>query len=43
MGQELFLASQKVKPIRLQEAGFEFQFNKLEDALRDLLITKKDG
>lgn len=43
MGQELFLASQKVKPIRLQEAGFRFQFNKLEDALRDLLITKKDG
>jgi len=43
MGQELFLASQKVKPVRLQEAGFEFQFNKLEDALRDLLITKEDG
>lgn len=43
MGDELFLLSQKVIPVRLLEAGFEFRFKKLEDALRDILIDKKDG
>lgn len=42
MGEELLLASQKVKPARLQAAGFEFQFKKLEDALRDLLRKNSD-
>jgi len=42
MGEELMLSSQKVKPSRLLEAGYEFQFDKLEDALRDILIDKKD-
>ena len=43
MGEELFLSSQKVRPARLLEAGFNFQFDKLGDALRDILIEKKDG
>jgi len=43
MGEELFLSSQKVIPVRLEEAGFEFRFKKLEDALRDLLIEKNNG
>lgn len=43
MGEELLLSSQKVKPSRLQEAGFEFSFEKLEDALREILIPKNNG
>ncbi len=40
MGEELLLSSQKVKPVRLLEAGFDFKFINLEDALRDILIDK---
>lgn len=42
MGKELLLSSQKVKPTRLLEAGFEFNFEKLEDALREILIPKNN-
>jgi NAD dependent epimerase/dehydratase family enzyme len=34
MGEEIFLASQRVQPARLEEAGFRFAFPALEDALR---------
>lgn len=37
MGDELLLSSQKVIPTRLQQAGYEFRYEKLEDALRVLL------
>lgn len=42
MGEELMLSSQKVKPVRLLDAGFNFKFSNLEDALRDILIEQED-
>jgi uncharacterized protein (TIGR01777 family) len=37
MGQELLLASARVRPTRLIESGFDFRYPELEDALRHLL------
>ena len=37
MGQELLLASARVRPMRLIESGFEYSHPDLEDALRHLL------
>ncbi|MEZ5426122.1 MAG: TIGR01777 family oxidoreductase [Pyrinomonadaceae bacterium] len=37
MGQRLLLEGARVLPQKLEEAGFEFQFPKLEDALRQAL------
>lgn len=37
MGQELVLSSARVTPQRLLDAGFQFQFAKLENALRGIL------
>ena len=37
MGETLLLQSQKVLPKRLQEAGFEFKFENLENAMKDVL------
>lgn len=37
MADELLLSGQLVLPTRLQEAGFEFRYPELEDALRDIL------
>lgn len=42
MGEELLLSSQKVIPKRLQDAGFEFRYDKLEDALREILKPEND-
>lgn len=39
MGQELMLSSARVTPERLLSAGFEFQYSKLEDALRDIISS----
>lgn len=33
----LLTEGQRVLPVRIQDAGFEFQFTRLEDALRDVL------
>lgn len=35
---ELFLDGQRVLPLRLQEAGFQFRFPRLQAALRDLIV-----
>ncbi len=35
--EELMLYSQKVAPVRLQEAGFTFEYSELEPALRSVL------
>tara|TARA_R110002095_G_scaffold78106_2_gene67162 strand:- start:123008 stop:123871 length:864 start_codon:yes stop_codon:yes gene_type:complete len=40
MGQELMLSSARVTPERLRSAGFEFQYAKLEDALRSILSNE---
>jgi uncharacterized protein len=37
MADELLLNGQKVLPVRLQQAGFEFAFGELNDALEDIL------
>jgi uncharacterized protein len=37
MADELLLNGQRVVPAALQQAGFEFQFSELDDALRDIL------
>jgi hypothetical protein len=37
MAEPLLLHGQKMIPQKLIDAGFQFQFPKLEDALRDLL------
>ncbi|QDV51070.1 TIGR01777 family oxidoreductase [Gimesia fumaroli] len=39
MGRELMLSSARVTPEKLQSAGFEFQYAKLEDALRAILSS----
>ena len=36
MGRELLLVSQKVLPRRLVEAGFEFEYSDIEEALNDI-------
>ena len=43
MGEDLLLSSQKVKPKRLQDTGFKFNYDKLEHVLRGLLKAKNDG
>jgi uncharacterized protein (TIGR01777 family) len=40
MAEEMLLASQRVLPTRLLEAGFEFEDPELEPALRELLQTR---
>lgn len=37
MGEELLLSSTRVRPDKLQEAGFDFQYPELEGALRHIL------
>lgn len=37
LGREVLLASERVKPQKLEEAGFQFEYPYLEDALRHLL------
>ncbi len=37
LGQEVLLASQRVKPQKLEEAGFQFDYPNLEEALQHLL------
>jgi uncharacterized protein len=41
MAEPLLLHSQKMIPQKLMDAGFKFQFPKLEDALRNLLIQRR--
>lgn len=43
MADALLLASQRAVPKRLLEAGFRFQFNTAEVALKDLITGKRDG
>jgi NAD dependent epimerase/dehydratase family enzyme len=37
MADEMLLASQKVMPKRLSQAGFQFKYPQLEDAIRKYL------
>ena len=37
MAEEMLLASANVKPIKIQESGYQFKFEDLEKSLRDLL------
>ncbi len=41
MGEELLLADNAVAPMRLMEAGMQWEFAEVQDALRDLLETHK--
>jgi len=43
MGREALLASARVKPVRLTQSGFVFQFPELEPALRHLLRSRPPG
>ncbi|HEX3353931.1 MAG: TIGR01777 family oxidoreductase [Terriglobales bacterium] len=40
MGQELFLASQRVEPAKLKATGYKFKHPDLREALKDILIQK---
>jgi NAD dependent epimerase/dehydratase family enzyme len=42
MADELLLASSRVFPKRLQEAGFEYRFGTFEAAMEDLLTDESD-
>jgi NAD dependent epimerase/dehydratase family enzyme len=37
MGEELLLASERVRPAKLADAGFEWEYEKLEPALKHAL------
>jgi NAD dependent epimerase/dehydratase family enzyme len=37
MGETLLLQGARVLPKRLQDAGFDFEFNNLEDAMKSVL------
>jgi NAD dependent epimerase/dehydratase family enzyme len=41
MADALLLASTRVRPARLEEAGFTFQYPELEGALRAVLKERK--
>ncbi len=43
MAKETLLASQTVKPQKLEELGFEWRFTDIEDALGDLLVRTPKG
>jgi NAD dependent epimerase/dehydratase family enzyme len=40
MGEALLLGSQRVKPSRLEQAGYQFKHAQLEAGLRDVLDKK---
>jgi NAD dependent epimerase/dehydratase family enzyme len=43
MADELLLASARVEPMSLQEAGYAFRYANLETALRHMLGKEKEG
>jgi len=43
MGDELLLGSTRVEGLKLREAGYQFQYPKLEEALTHVLVEKKDA
>ena len=38
MGEELLLAGQRVVPEKMTQAGYEFKYSQLENALKDIVL-----
>jgi len=37
MGEELLLSGKRVLPVKIEQAGFQFRYQRLDEALADIL------